>query len=70
MMHPSAKDNDDNNDDNDDAALDGDATIRDALQEYEQVAALCNTQSLLSNAATASWPPPPALPHEVRLLLV
>ena len=54
MMHPSAKDNDDNNDDNDDAALDGDATIRDAPQEYEQVAALCNTQSLLSNAATAS----------------
>ena len=54
MMHPY------------DAALDGDAArmwIRDALREYEQVAALCNAQSLLSNAAAASLasssPPPP-----------
>ena len=57
MMHPSATDDDDNDDDNDDAALDGDAArmwIRDALREYKQVAALCNAQSLLSNATAAS----------------
>ena len=53
-MHPFATD--DNDDDDYDAALDGDAArmwIRDALREYEQVAALCNAQSLLANAAAA-----------------
>ena len=57
MMHPSATDDDGDDDDNDDAALDGVAArmwIRDALGEYEQVAALRNAQSLLSNAAAAS----------------
>ena len=52
MMHPSATDDDDDDDDNDDDA--GRMWIRDALREYEQVAALCNAQSLLSNAAAAS----------------
>ena len=57
MMHPSATDDDNNDIDNDNTALGGNAAqmwIRDALQEYKQVAALCNAQSLLLNAAAAS----------------
>ncbi|KAL3811838.1 hypothetical protein ACHAXA_004265 [Cyclostephanos tholiformis] len=58
-MHPYTSDDDDVYDHAAAAALDGDAVtewIRDALREYEQVAALCNSQLMLANAVVAANP--------------